>query len=159
VRNAELRAIKTDDCNLTDGLLTVRKGKGGKDRVAPLGRAAVYFLGQYLQKTRPKLLGEKRNAYVFLNRYGGPLSFQTVNQIVQKAARAAGIKRTITPHSIRHTCATLMLRGHADIRHIQELLGHACLSSTQIYTRVEIGDLKKVHQKCHPREREPLDSK
>jgi integrase/recombinase XerD len=159
IRNSELRAIKTDDVNLKEGLLTVRQGKGGKDRMAPLGKAAVYFLAQYLEKTRPKLIGEKKHSYVFINRYGSPFSSQTVNKIVQKAARAAGIKRTITPHCIRHTCATLMLRGHADIRHIQELLGHACLSSTQIYTRVEIGDLKKVHQRCHPREKEPLDSK
>ena len=159
IRSAELRTVKIDALNLEDGWLTVRGGKGGKDRVVPLGKAAVHFLLLYLQKTRPIFVKDKKHNVLFVNQYGKPLGYESLNQIVQKSSIAAGIKRKITPHSIRHTCATLMLRGKADIRHIQELLGHSSLSSTQIYTRVEIGDLKKVHQKCHPREHEPIDKK
>jgi len=159
IRSAELRSAKIEDLNLEDGWLTVRGGKGGKDRVVPLGKAAVHFLLSYLQNTRSKLASGKKHNFIFVSQYGGPLGYESLNRIVQQSARAAGIKRKITPHALRHTCATLMLRGKADIRHIQELLGHSSLSSTQIYTRVEIGDLKKVHQKCHPREREAIDKK
>jgi integrase/recombinase XerD len=159
MRSAEIRAVKLEDVNLQDGWITIRQGKGGKDRVVPIGKAALHFVTSYLEKTRPKMLHDKKHSVIFVSQYGTPLGYVSLNQIVQKTARVAGIKRRITPHALRHTCATLMLRGKADIRHIQELLGHSSLSSTQIYTRVEIGDLKKVHQKCHPREREPLDSK
>jgi integrase/recombinase XerD len=159
IRSAELRSAKIDDLNLEDGWLTVRGGKGGKDRVVPLGKAAVHFLLSYLENTRSKLTKNKKHGFIFVTQYGGQLGYNSLNQLVQQSARTAGIKRIITPHALRHTCATLMLRGKADIRHIQEMLGHSSLSSTQIYTRVEIGDLKKVHQKCHPREREAIEQK
>jgi integrase/recombinase XerD len=159
LRNAELRKLKIEDINLQDGWLTVREGKGGKDRVVPLGKAALHFILFYMEKTRPALLKRKRSSILFLNQYGKPMSHDSLNTLVKKTARLAGITRTITPHSLRHTCATLMLRGKADIRHIQEMLGHSSLSSTQIYTRVEIGDLKKVHAKCHPREKQAIEEK
>jgi integrase/recombinase XerD len=159
MRSGELRALKLEDLNLQDGWITVRAGKGAKDRVVPIGKAAMHFTTTYLEKTRPKLIHDKKHSIIFVSQYGTPLGYESLNQIVQKTAKTAGIKRKVTPHALRHTCATLMLRGKADIRHIQELLGHSSLSSTQIYTRVEIGDLKKVHAKCHPREREPLDQK
>jgi len=159
LRNSELRKLAVSDLNLSDGWLVVREGKGNKDRVVPLGKAAVYFLMLYLEKVRSRWIRNRKTDIVFLNRLGRPLSYDLLIAMVKKTARLAGIKRTITPHGLRHTCATLMLRGHADIRHIQELLGHASLSSTQIYTRVEITDLKKVHAKCHPREKEPIQKK
>jgi integrase/recombinase XerD len=157
IRSAELQHLRIDDINFQDGWITVRQGKGKKDRVVPLGKAAAHFVSAYLEKTRTVLLKEKTHDFLFVTQYGVPISHDSLERLVGKAARAAGIKRPITPHSLRHTCATLMLRGRADIRHIQELLGHSSLSSTQIYTRVEIGDLKKVHHLCHPREREPID--
>jgi integrase/recombinase XerD len=159
IRAGELCRLKLEDLNATDGWLTVREGKGGKDRVVPLGRAALHFVQLYLEKTRSTLLHEKNSPFVFANKHGRPLGYVGLNRLVSRNAKLAGIKRPVTPHSLRHTCATQMLRGRADIRHIQELLGHSSLSSTQIYTRVEIGDLKKVHAKCHPRERQPLDKK
>jgi integrase/recombinase XerD len=159
MRNSELRNLRLEDLNLQDGWITIRAGKGAKDRVVPIGKAALHFILCYLEKTRPKFARESKQPQLFLNQYGKPIGYETLNQIVQRSAKAAGIKRKITPHAIRHTCATAMLRGKADIRHIQELLGHSSLSSTQIYTRVEIGDLKKVHQKCHPREKESIDKR
>lgn len=159
IRAGELRRLRLSDANLYEGMLTIRKGKGGKDRVVPIGKAAVYFLSAYLQKSRPHLVKEKQHPFVFVNQFGKPLSYSGLLLLVRIATKRAGIKRRITPHSMRHTCATLMLRGKADIRHIQELLGHAQLSSTQIYTRVEISDLKKVHARCHPREAEPIEKK
>ena len=156
IRAGELQRLKLEDLNLQDGWLTVRQGKGGKDRVVPLGKAAIHFLQLYIDKTRSRLIRNKKHDVLFISQYGGSLSHQTINHIVQRTARLAGIKRTITPHALRHTCATLMLRGHADIRHIQEMLGHSSLQSTQIYTRVEIRDLKKVHTRCHPREKEEI---
>jgi integrase/recombinase XerD len=158
IRAGELQRLKTEDLNLSDGWLTVRSGKGGKDRVVPLGKAAIHFLQLYLDKTRPKLIRDGKQEILFVSQYGRGLSHQSINHIVQRTARLANIKRRITPHALRHTCATLMLRGHADIRHIQEMLGHSSLSSTQIYTRVEIRDLKKVHARCHPREKEEIET-
>jgi len=160
MRNSELRKLKIEDINMDDGWITIRQGKGKKDRVVPIGKAAVHFLQLYLDKSRPKLCRNQSQEFCFVTQYGtAPLSYESLNKIVQTTAKTAGIARVITPHALRHTCATLMLRGHADIRHIQELLGHSSLSSTQIYTRVEIGDLKKVHSKCHPRERDPIESR
>lgn len=156
IRAGELQRLKTEDLNMQDGWLTVRQGKGGKDRVVPLGKAAIHFLQLYMDKTRSKLIRKNKHDILFINQYGGSLSHQTINRMVQRTSLLAGIKRKVTPHALRHTCATLMLRGHADIRHIQEMLGHSSLQSTQIYTRVEIRDLKKVHTRCHPREKEEI---
>jgi integrase/recombinase XerD len=159
IRRGELLRLQLNDCNLEEGYLTVREGKGKKDRVVPIGKAAVYFLSGYLKDSRPALMGSKQHPYVFCSRFGDPLSKDGLHLLLWTLSARAGIKRRITPHALRHTCATAMLRGRADIRHIQELLGHASLSSTQIYTRVEISDLKKVHARCHPREKEPIEKK
>lgn len=159
IRAGELQRIKLDDLNLADGWLTVRLGKGGKDRVVPLGKAAIHFLEIYIGESRPVLLSGNQHDFVFVTQYGTPIHYDSVRAVVQQTAKLAGIKRAVTPHALRHTCATLMHRGKADIRHIQQLLGHSRLSSTEIYTKVVINDLKKVHARCHPREREPLDQK
>ncbi len=156
IRAAELGAIRIKDVYLERGTLKVF-GKGEKERIVPLGQAAVYYVREYLEKSRPHLVKKKDHDVLFVTGRGDPISYDAINMLVSRTAKAAGIKRRITPHCIRHTCATLMLRGKADIRHIQELLGHSCLSSTQIYTKVEISDLKKVHAKCHPREKEPIE--
>jgi integrase/recombinase XerD len=159
IRNSECRRLTVDDLDLARGYATVRRGKGGKDRVVPIGKSAAHYLTLYLSKARPMLLAAAPAAgqatrVLFLSRWGVPFSLAAVAAIVHRYTARAGITKHLTPHALRHTCATLMLEGHADIRYIQELLGHASLRSTQRYTRVEIGDLKKVHERCHPREKE-----
>lgn len=160
IRNSELRNLKLEDFKAAEGFLTVRAGKWGKDRVVPLGKAALHFTSLYIEKSRSRLTGPDCK-YLFVTQQGEKLHQDTLNRLIDEAAKKAGIKRQtkITAHALRHSCATAMLKGRADIRYIQELLGHKLLSSTQIYTKVEIGDLKKVHSRCHPREKEAIDQK
>ena len=157
LRNAELRALTVYDLDLDRGFVRVNEGKNAKDRVVPLGEAACRWLREYLDEARPKLLAARRNATgeqtLFLSKNGRPLVPLGVIYPIRKYAKAAGIERTVTPHTMRHTFATHLLAGRADIRHIQAMLGHASVATTQIYTRVEVTDLKAVHRRCHPRER------
>lgn len=158
IRNAEIRALKVYDLDLDRGLLRINEGKNAKDRVVPLGKSACEIVREYLTEARPKLLkargvegaGEQT---VFLSKTGRPLLTLGVIYPIRKHAKRAGIEKAITPHTLRHTFATHMLRGRADIRHIQAMLGHSSVATTQIYTRVEIPDLQAVHRRCHPRER------
>ncbi len=159
IRNMELRNLTLADINAADSWLTIRQGKGSKDRVVPLGKAALHFIELYLERTRPYFAGKKNIDILFVTQHGEKLHHDTVNQIIEHAAKKAKIKRNVSAHAIRHTCATLMLKGRASIRHIQELLGHESLASTERYTKVEITDLKKVHERCHPREKEAIDKK
>ena len=152
IRNAELRALKVVDVDAGTGTLTVRAGKGGKDRVVPLGPVASSVVTDYMQHSRPKLL-VRSTPVLFLTMNGNTLDALAVINAVKRAAKAAGITKPIRPHRLRHACATHMLAGGADIRHIQKMLGHGSLSTTQIYTHVEIADLKAVHRRFHPRER------
>ncbi|MGH3089119.1 MAG: tyrosine-type recombinase/integrase [Rubrobacteraceae bacterium] len=154
IRNAELRALCLSDFDPEAGTLTIRAGKGNKDRVVPLGPLASAVLSDYIAQSRPVLLGQKRDVTLFLSKRGRPIHSVNLAGLVAKAARRAGIGKPIRPHRLRHACATHMLKGGADIRHIQKMLGHASLASTQIYTHVEISDLKAVHRKFHPRERQ-----
>lgn len=154
LRNSELRNLKVEDVDLERGYVTVLKGKGGKDRVVPVGKVARHFLSEYLARARPKMLREDADQTLFLSMQKRTLARNTVEDVVRRYAKAAGFKRRVFPHGIRHTCATAMLKGKADIRYIQEMLGHASLSSTEIYTHVSIGDLKRVHRECHPREKD-----
>ena len=151
MRNAELRGLTLADVG--DATLTIRQGKGGKDRVVPMGPIAWAVLRDYLQKARPKIASRDGVTNIFLTKNGKPLDCFAVINAVRRAAKGARITKEIHPHSLRHACATHMLKGGADIRHIQKLLGHASLQTTQIYTLVEIGDLKAVHRMYHPRER------
>lgn len=153
MRSAELCALSLIDFDPGAGTLTVRAGKGNKDRVVPLGPIASAALGDYIVKGRMKLLGRKTASQIFVSKRGLPLHRGNLPAVVARAARHAGIKKPIRPHRLRHACATHMLKGGADIRHIQKLLGHASLASTEIYTRVEISDLQAVHRRFHPRER------
>jgi len=157
IRNAELRALQVYDLDLDRGLLRVNEGKNAKDRVVPLGAAACTWLREYLSEARPKLLVGHHDGgaepTVFLSKNGKRLVPLGVLYPLKKHARKAGIERVVTPHTLRHTFATHLLAGHADIRHIQAMLGHASVATTQIYTRVEVTDLKAVHRRCHPRER------
>lgn len=154
IRNAELRALTVYDLDLDRGLVRINEGKNAKDRVVPLGEVACRWLREYLDEARPKLLARDAGEQtVFLSKNGRPLLALGVIDRIRRLARAAGIERPVTPHSMRHTFATHMLRGRADIRHIQAMLGHASVATTQIYTRVEVTDLKTVHRRCHPREK------
>jgi integrase/recombinase XerD len=151
MRNAELRALTLADVG--EKALTIRQGKGNRDRVVPLGTSTAACLSDYLQQARPKLGAHDGVHNIFLTKHGRPLDALAVINAVRRSAKCAGIKKELHPHLLRHACATHMLKGGADIRHIQKLLGHASLQTTEIYTKVEIGDLKKVHRLYHPRER------
>lgn len=154
LRNSELRNLNVADIDLDRGYVTVLKGKGNKDRVVPIGKAAVHFIKEHLTRARPRMLRAEADPTLFISMQGGRLAPNTVQEIVHRYAKAAGFTKRVFPHGLRHTCATGMLKGKADIRYIQEMLGHGSLSSTEIYTHVEIGDLKRVHARAHPREKD-----
>jgi integrase/recombinase XerD len=120
--------------------------------VVPVGRIALNWLSLYLQDGRSKLVKPPDPGLLFLSKKGRKITNGNLIDLIRKHAKRAGLPDTITPHALRHTCATHLLRAGADIRHIQALLGHVELSTTQVYTRVDITDLKKVHRLYHPRE-------
>ena len=153
VRNAELRALEVTDFDLSGETLTINAGKGNRDRVVPLGPVATSIVADYIAHARPKLARDGSIRKMFVTKSGFVLNAKDVIVVVRRHLKRAGIDKPVRPHKLRHACATHMLKGGADIRHIQKLLGHASLQSTQIYTRVEIGDLKDVHRRFHPRER------
>ncbi|UCG69045.1 MAG: tyrosine-type recombinase/integrase [Thermoplasmata archaeon] len=157
IRKAELENLKLTDVDYTDGYLRIDQGKGKKDRVVPLGKIACETIRNYILAVRSEIpKGKYRNhdsGFLFINQRGNKLHHDTVWQIVKRYAKQAGIKKKVTPHSLRHTCATHMLKNGAHIRHIQEMLGHSSITTTQRYTRVTIDDLKKTHAQCHPREK------
>lgn len=153
IRNAELRALEVTDFDAAAQTLTINDGKGHKDRVVPLGATAAAVLADYIAQARPQLVRKRGVTTLFISKNGLPLDFKLIITIVRRHAKRAGIEKPIRPHRLRHACATHMLKGGADIRHIQKLLGHASLQTTQIYTHVEISDLKAVHRRFHPRER------
>jgi tyrosine recombinase XerC len=132
-------------------------GKGSKERVVLMGKPAAAALSTYLSQGRPKLLGNKRSSALFVNRYGGRLIGRRVQRILEKYASLAGINKRVYPHLLRHTFATHLLDGGAGLRVVQELLGHANLSSTQIYTHVTKSQAKKVYLSAHPMAREKDD--
>jgi len=153
LRVSELVSLNLKNVDLRHGELRVW-GKGAKERLALLGEPACRALTRYIQDGRSKLIKENRvtNA-LFLNRLGSRLSTRSVSNILDKYAKLAGLERRVTPHVMRHTFATHLLDGGADLRTVQELLGHADLSSTQIYTHVSQARAKEVYRKAHPRSR------
>jgi integrase/recombinase XerD len=138
---------------LENGFLRVF-GKGAKERVVPVGGRAVEALRTYLAAGRPAFVKARTGSALFLSERGGPLSRKTLWVIVQKYAAKAGIERGVKPHQLRHSFASHLLGGGADLRSIQEMLGHANLATTQIYTAVEDKRLVEQHAKFHPRNRE-----
>ena len=151
IRRAELEGLKVDSVLFQDKTLRV-EGKGGKERLVPLGQEALKALEAYLKRGRPRLHANGSQA-LFLSSRRGRLRAHAVLSSLRKAAARAGITRPIDLHCIRHTCATHMLKNGADIRYIQQLLGHSSLTTTQVYTRVENTDLRRMLDECHPRER------
>lgn len=154
LRASELLNLQVADVDYCDGFLRVNAGKGNKDRVVPIGKIACRCLENYIKSIRPSLAKDPHDNTLFLSYNGVKLDVGTLDKLIREYTARAGIKKKITPHTFRHTCATLMLRNKANIRHIQEMLGHASLDTTQIYTSVTITDLKAVHSKCHPREQD-----
>jgi len=150
VRISELVGLDLGDVDLYDGLVRVM-GKGSKERVVPLGRSAREAVGDYLTTGRPALAGRQRTAALFLNARGGRLTRQGAWLIVRAAGDRAGLQGRLFPHVLRHSCATHMLDRGADIRVVQELLGHASLSTTQVYTKVSPERLRAVYDAAHPR--------
>lgn len=154
IRNQEIRQLKIGDIDLKERTLRVNDGKGRKDRIVPLGKTACICLEEYLKNSRPILCKDIQEQTVFVSYTGKPLDRGNISRVVRVHAKQAQFKKHITPHSLRHSCATHMLKNKASLRHIQTLLGHKSLEATQRYTRIEISDLKRAHQKYHPRERE-----
>lgn len=150
VRVSELVSITGTTLDLDDSSITVF-GKGSKERIVPIGTPALRTLKKYLTKLRPKLDRGEGRGYVYLNAHGRPLTRESVWKLVKNSGRIAGIKKNISPHTLRHTFATHLLEGGADLAAVQELLGHVDISSTQIYTHVDREYLRKIHERYHPR--------
>jgi len=150
LRLAELRGLRLEQLHLEGGFVNVI-GKGNKERVVPVGRKAVTAISRYLEAGRPKLVTPRSTAAVFLTRRGTAFAPVTMWSRIKRRVRRAGIGRNITPHMLRHSFATHLLEHGADLRVIQELLGHASISTTEIYTHVAGNRLRDVHRKFHPR--------
>ncbi len=151
MRVSELVGLQTADLNLSANFVRCR-GKGGKERVVPVGRAANKAVQRYLDRVRPRLLKRgTRESALLLSRLGRPLSRQSVWKLVKHYGALARIKQHLSPHALRHSFATHLLEGGADLRVVQELLGHADIATTQVYTHVDRERLKAVHRKFHPR--------
>lgn len=153
LRNSELRHLDLEDLDEAQGLVRVLRGKGNKSRWVPMGEEAWLWVEEYLQRARPQLAREHSQHIVFLGKFGRRFGRSDLGVMVAACARRAGLEKHITPHCLRHTCATHMLKHGAGLRHLQVFLGHSGVATTQIYTRVELSDLRKVLQRCHPRER------
>jgi len=150
LRVSEWITLGQRDVMLDDGLVRVF-GKGGKERLVPIGRRAIGAVAVYLRELRPRLERGSGNGTLFLNAHGRPLTRMGAWKILRKYVEAAGIAKRVTPHTLRHTFATHLLEGGADLRAVQEMLGHADISTTQIYTHVDREYLRSVHRQFHPR--------
>jgi integrase/recombinase XerD len=153
IRVSELASLKVSEVELLDRVVRVVHGKGATDRNVPLTRAAAHAIERYLERGRPQLATPRSRTNLFLGNHGGRLYTTSIGVILRRNAKGARIDKRVTCHTFRHTVATHLLKGGADIRHIQALLGHGSLATTERYTRVEIQDLKKVVQRAHPRGR------
>jgi len=152
LRVSELVRLQTQEVNF-QGNYVIVKGKGSKVRAVPFGNYARKKLNAFMTDARPRLLKGRTTPYIFTNRSGKPLSRQGFWKLIRRYALVAGIDKRVTPHTLRHSFATHLLEGGADLRSVQTMLGHADISTTQIYTHVDGARLKKVHQQFHPRER------
>ena len=150
VRVSELTGLLVRNVLMEEGVASV-VGKGSKERMVPMGRGAIQALAVYIRETRPRLDRGRSGGVVFLNARGGPLSRMGVWKILRKHVERAGITKRVTPHTLRHTFATHLLEGGADLAAVQEMLGHADITTTQIYTHVDREYLKDVHRRFHPR--------
>jgi len=154
LRASEATGLEVGDVDLETGVLRAR-GKGSKERLVPIGSAAGQALAAYLQRGRPKLVGDRLEPHLFLNHRGAGLTRQGLYKIVQRHARSAGLASKMSPHTLRHTFATHLLVGGCDLRSLQEMLGHADIATTQLYTHLSADRLKDVYFDAHPRARDP----
>jgi len=150
LRLAELRGLRLEQLHLEAGFINVI-GKGNKERVVPVGRKAVEAMNRYLNAGRPRLVTPRTPANVFLTKRGTPFAANTLWLHITRRARRAGVARKVTPHMLRHSFATHLLEHGADLRVIQELLGHASIRTTEVYTHVTGNRLRDIHRKFHPR--------
>ena len=152
MRVSELVSVPVENVDLKMQYLIVM-GKGSKERMLPLGRTALKYLERYLNVVRPQLLHNKPDSCKELSvtSWGGPLTRQRVNELLEGYAQSAGITKRVTPHMLRHSFATHLLNNGTDLRVVQELLGHADISTTQIYTHLDMARLREVYDKTHPR--------
>ena len=153
IRKLELMNLVLDDVNLEEELLRINGGKGAKDRVVPLSRVACSFLESYVKGVRPELMGKKSSDRLFVSMRGNPIARNSLGAVVEKYARLARVKKHVTCHLWRHSCATHLLKNKANLRHVQEILGHRSLATTERYLSLTITDLKEAHRRCHPREK------
>jgi integrase/recombinase XerD len=152
LRNEEIRTIKISDVDLSERTVFVT-GKGSKDRIVPIGSWVMRWLVEYLETARPTLANKTKDCgLLFVSKNGNKLTSPSLNEIVCTHAAKAGLASHVSPHTLRHACATHLLKAGADIRVIQELLGHGSIASTQVYTHIDISFLKKAHAQYHPRE-------
>src|SRR3954465_8457529 len=152
LRASEAIDLEVGDLDLRHGVLRAR-GKGSKERLVPVGREAIAAVRAYLERGRPALVGLRDERHLFLNQRGSGLTRQGLYKIVQRHARAAGLDDRMSPHTLRHTFATHLLAGGCDLRSLQEMLGHADIATTQIYTHLSAERLKDVYFNAHPRAR------
>ncbi|KGX85985.1 site-specific tyrosine recombinase XerD [Pontibacillus litoralis] len=150
LRVTELMTLKVSDLHLTMGFVRCL-GKGSKERIVPLGKMAQQSVENYLTSARPALVKQKKTENLFVNHHGNPLSRQGFWKILKAVATEVGIQKEITPHTLRHSFATHLLENGADLRAVQEMLGHADISTTQIYTHVSKARLKDIYSSYHPR--------
>jgi integrase/recombinase XerC len=156
MRVSELESLNLEQLNMETNEVRVW-GKGSKERIALIGQPAANALNNYLAQGRPALLGKKRTDAVFLNQLGGRLPARRIQKIMDNCARKAGIEKKVHPHVLRHTFATHLLDGGADLRVVQELLGHAQLATTQVYTHVSQSQARKIYLSAHPMARKSVD--
>jgi integrase/recombinase XerD len=150
LRASEAIGLELSDVDLEAGILRAR-GKGSKERIVPIGTKAIESLNDYLDKSRPRLVGDRDQPRLFVNLRGGGLSRQGLYKIVQGHARSAGLEQRMSPHTLRHTFATHLLAGGCDLRSLQEMLGHADIGTTQVYTHLSAERLRDVYFDAHPR--------
>lgn len=156
MRREEAANLKLEDIDSESGYAVIRQGKGRKDRVVPIGASVCELIDTYLAGVRADWIGSENDAHLFLNRFGFRMDPNSIYHVVLKHALTAKLKKPVSTHTFRHSCATHMLKNGAPIRHIQELLGHASLETTQVYTRITINDLKAIHKRYHPREQQEI---
>lgn len=150
MRRAEVVSLLISDIDSDRGTVLIREGKRRKDRVVPIGERALLWTRRYLTDVRPDYMVPPDEGHVFLSRLGRPFVPNGISELVSRVVKASGIGKKVSAHALRHTAATVMLEGGADIRYIQQMLGHSSLSTTEVYTRVSIRALKEVHDATHP---------
>ena len=155
LRVSEVATLKVSDMNMDIGFLKC-KGKGSKERIIPVGSAAQKFIQKYLAESRPKLLKQKVSINLFLAQGGRSLGRQSIWKMIKKVVKDAHIRKKVSPHTLRHSFATHLLERGADLRSVQEMLGHASITTTQIYTHINQMRLKDIHNKFHPRAKEKV---